>query len=147
MKGIFTAFILSFLLISCADASVKHYRLEIVAEYPHDTESYTQGLFFHDGQMYETTGLNGKSTLRKVDIQTGKPVERIDFDSGKSIGNFKALTASLQEAGAPNVTVTVFGELIELPTRQNTEKATAFAEKYGLELPNEPFETNIIWRK
>lgn len=80
MKGIFTAFILSFLLISCVDASVRHYRLEIVAEYPHDTESYTQGLFFHDGQMYETTGLNGKSTLRKVDIQTGKPVERIDFD-------------------------------------------------------------------
>ena len=33
--------------------------------------------------------------------------------------------------------ISVFGELIELPTLQNTEKATAFAEKYGLELPNE----------
>ena len=80
MRAIFTAIILSFFLSSCADAAVKQYRLEIVAEYPHDTDSYTQGLFFHNGQMYETTGLNGKSTLRKVDISTGKAIERKNFD-------------------------------------------------------------------
>jgi hypothetical protein len=43
--------------------------------------------------------------------------------------------------------ISVFGELIELPTLQNTEKATAFAQKYGMELLDEPFETNIIWRE
>ena len=80
MRAIFTAIILSFLLSSCADSAVKQYRLEVVAEYPHDTDSYTQGLFFHNGQMYETTGLNGKSTLRKVDISTGKAIERKNFD-------------------------------------------------------------------
>lgn len=80
MRAIFTAIILSFFLSSCADAAVKQYRLEVVAEYPHDTDSYTQGLFFHNGQMYETTGLNGKSTLRKVDISTGKAIERKNFD-------------------------------------------------------------------
>ena len=68
------------MLISCADASVKEYKLEVVAEYPHDTESYTQGLFFHKGEMFETTGLNGKSTLRKVDLATGKALKRLDFD-------------------------------------------------------------------
>lgn len=80
MKNLFVVFILSFLLVGCADASVKKYKLEVVAEYPHDTESYTQGLFFHKGQMIETTGLNGKSTLRKVDVTTGKALKRLDFD-------------------------------------------------------------------
>ena len=80
MRAIFTSFLLSFLLVSCSGASVRHYRLEVVDQFPHDTESYTQGLFFHKGQMYETTGRNGKSTLRKVDINTGKPLKRIDFD-------------------------------------------------------------------
>ena len=67
-------------LISCADAKVKHYALEVVAEYPHDTGSYTQGLFFHNGQLYESTGLNGKSTFRKVDLQTGEAVQKMNFD-------------------------------------------------------------------
>lgn len=67
-------------LISCADAKVKEYRLEVVAEYPHDTQSYTQGLFFRDGELYESTGQHGKSTFRKVDVETGKPIKRLDFD-------------------------------------------------------------------
>jgi glutamine cyclotransferase len=80
MRKILTVLAMTFLLLSCADAGVKQYRLEIVAEYPHDTESYTQGLFFHNGEMYETTGLKGKSTLRKVDLSTGSAVKRLDFD-------------------------------------------------------------------
>lgn len=59
---------------------MKEYTLEIVAEYPHDTESYTQGLFIHEGQMYESTGQHGKSTFRKVDLKTGKALKRLDFD-------------------------------------------------------------------
>lgn len=79
MRAFITTIFLS-ILVSCADASVKYYSLEIVAEYPHDTDSYTQGLFFYKGDMYETTGLNGKSTLRKVDFETGKSLVRRDFD-------------------------------------------------------------------
>ncbi len=66
--------------MSCADAKVKEYKLEVVASYPHDTESYTQGLFFHEGQLYESTGLHGKSTFRKVDLESGAAVERMNFD-------------------------------------------------------------------
>ena len=62
------------------DPVIGLYGLEVVAEYPHDVTSYTQGLFFQDGQMYESTGLNGKSTFRKVDMATGKPLYRLDFD-------------------------------------------------------------------
>ncbi len=80
MRRLITAILSAFILLSCADASVKVYKLEVVAEYPHDTQSYTQGLFFHDGQLYESTGQNGKSTFRKVDLATGKPLKRLDFD-------------------------------------------------------------------
>ena len=79
MRILFAILIMSVFLGACSDASVRHYRPEVVAEYPHDTGSYTQGLFFHEGQMYETTGLHGKSTLRKVDLNTGKPIIKLDF--------------------------------------------------------------------
>ena len=74
------ALIISIFLVSCTEAKVREYKLEIVAEYPHDTDSYTQGLFFHEGQMYESTGLHGKSTFRKVDMETGKAIDRLNFD-------------------------------------------------------------------
>ena len=73
-------FISTFLFFSCGDDSPKKYELEVIAEYPHDVNSYTQGLFFHKGEMYETTGLRGKSTLRKVNMQTGLPLKKLDFD-------------------------------------------------------------------
>lgn len=64
---------------SCAGAKVRQYRVEVVKEYPHDVSSYTQGLFFDGEQMYESTGQYGQSTFRKVDIETGKPLRKLDF--------------------------------------------------------------------
>lgn len=52
------------------------YKLEVVAEYPHDINAYTQGLFFHEGIMYESTGQYGESSLRMVNMKTGKPIKR-----------------------------------------------------------------------
>ena len=72
--------LISFLVASCGDKAVKEYKLEVVKTYPHDTESYTQGLFFHDGQMCESTGVKGKSTFRKVDLESGRALKRLDFD-------------------------------------------------------------------
>lgn len=80
MKSIICSILMSLMLVSCSDASVRHYRLEIIAEYPHDTESYTQGLFFHKGRLYESTGLNGKSTFREVNLETGEAVRKLNFD-------------------------------------------------------------------
>ncbi len=57
-------------------AKVRTYRLDVVAEYPHDVNSYTQGLFFHDGVMYESIGQYGESSLRTVNMETGKPIRR-----------------------------------------------------------------------
>ncbi len=45
----------------------------IVATYPHDRLAYTQGLVFADGTLYESTGVYGRSTVRRVNLKTGKP--------------------------------------------------------------------------
>lgn len=45
----------------------------VVATYPHDRLAYTQGLVFADGALYESTGLYGRSTVRRVDLISGKP--------------------------------------------------------------------------
>ena len=47
------------------------YSYNIVNIYPHDRNAYTQGLVFENGVLYEGTGLRGRSTLRKVDLETG----------------------------------------------------------------------------
>lgn len=44
----------------------------VVAAYPHDRGAYTQGLQFINGALYEGTGLNGRSSIRQVDLQTGR---------------------------------------------------------------------------
>ena len=80
LMRLLTIIMMSFFLLSCSEPKVREYKLEVVAEYPHDTGSYTQGLFFHDGQMYESTGVHGKSTFRKVDLETGKALEKLSFD-------------------------------------------------------------------
>ncbi|MEL6909157.1 MAG: glutaminyl-peptide cyclotransferase [Cyanobacteria bacterium J06598_4] len=53
---------------------------EIVATYPHDPKAFTQGLIFDDGELYESTGLRGQSTLRKVDLETGKVLQKEKLD-------------------------------------------------------------------
>lgn len=55
---------------------------EIVAEHPHDVQAFTQGLFWHDGYLYEGTGRRGESQLRKVDIETGEVTRQVSLDDG-----------------------------------------------------------------
>lgn len=48
----------------------------VVKEYMHDKDAFTQGLVFHDGFLYESTGQHGRSSLRKVELQTGKVLQK-----------------------------------------------------------------------
>jgi len=57
------------------DTGIPVFGYEIVKTYPHDVSAFTQGLFIRDGILYEGTGLSGRSSLRKVDIDTGKALE------------------------------------------------------------------------
>jgi glutamine cyclotransferase len=51
------------------------YTYEVVNRFPHDPEAFTQGLLWREGVLYEGTGLNGRSTLRKVRLETGEVLQ------------------------------------------------------------------------
>lgn len=59
-----------------APAGVPVYAGTIVRRLPHDPGAFTQGLFFADGQLYETTGIEGASELRRVNLETGAVLQR-----------------------------------------------------------------------
>ena len=87
-------------LVSVAAAPIWSY--EVVARYPHDTQAFTQGLLFDDhGQLWESTGLKGQSTLRKVDLKSGKAdiVKRLpgdEFGEGLALLNKQLLWLTWQ---------------------------------------------------
>src|SRR6266550_7811853 len=54
------------------------YGYRVVRTYPHDSKAFTQGLQYVDGFLYEGTGLNGSSSIRKVNLETGEVVQRRD---------------------------------------------------------------------
>ena len=60
--------------------AVPEYGYRVVHVYPHDPSAFTQGLEYHDGVLYEGTGLQGRSTLRKVDLRSGKVLREIHLD-------------------------------------------------------------------
>jgi len=60
--------------------AVPIYGYKVVKVYPHDRTAFTQGLIFHDGRLYESTGINGQSSLREVTLETGKPVRNLPLD-------------------------------------------------------------------
>lgn len=55
------------------------YTYQVVRAYPHDRSAFTQGLEFHDGVLYEGTGLNGRSSLRKVSLETGQVLQQVNL--------------------------------------------------------------------
>jgi len=55
----------------------KHYNYEVVATYPHDPGAFTQGLVFLNNRLFESTGLNGQSTLREDNLETGKVLRQV----------------------------------------------------------------------
>lgn len=60
--------------VSIASVSTPAYGVEVIADYPHDANAFTQGLIVVDGLFYEGTGQYGESSIREVDVQTGVPV-------------------------------------------------------------------------
>jgi len=57
------------------------FQYTVINTYPHDTHAFTEGLFYYQGFMYESTGLYGASTLRKVNFETGQVVQQISINS------------------------------------------------------------------
>jgi len=66
---------------AAATTPAKAYTYEVVRTFPHDPGAFTQGLVFLDGQLLESTGLNGQSTLRRVDLATGRILQQVRVPS------------------------------------------------------------------
>jgi glutaminyl-peptide cyclotransferase len=82
-------------LFACgaAQAAIPVYGYVVKNTYPHDSQAFTQGLFFKDGHLYETTGLQGRSSLRRVDLSTGKVLQKKDL-AGEFFGEGSAAVGS-----------------------------------------------------
>ena len=56
-----------------------YYTYEVINTYPHDRNAFTQGLVYEDDVLYEGTGLKGRSSLREVELETGKVLQKLDL--------------------------------------------------------------------
>jgi glutamine cyclotransferase len=74
-----------------SQADVPGYGYEVAHTYPHDPTAFTEGLFYLDGFLYESTGMEGQSSIRKVRLETGEVVEKRDVPKyfGEGIVNWK----------------------------------------------------------
>jgi len=111
-----------------ASPRVPVYSYEVINTWPHDRDAYTQGLVFLNGALIESTGLNGRSTLRKVDLNTGRVVKQVQvpaeyFAEGIAVLNGKIFQLTWQNGK---------GFVYDLETF-HLEKEFAFAgEGWGL---------------
>jgi glutaminyl-peptide cyclotransferase len=85
---------------SCLQAQVPVpvYGYQVVHTYPHDAHAFTEGLFYLNGFLYESTGLERESSIRKVRLETGEVVQKIDIPAryfGEGIVNWKRHLVSL----------------------------------------------------
>lgn len=77
----------------------------VVATYPHDPGAFLQGLVWHDGRLFESTGQNGKSSLREVDLKTGKVLRKLSlspqlFGEGLALANGRLYQLTWQSGQA-----------------------------------------------
>ncbi len=72
--GVLTSFLFAAATLQAPQSPSLH-SYEVVRIYPHDPDAFTQGLFFRDGFLYESTGLVGRSTVRKVRLADGKVLQ------------------------------------------------------------------------
>jgi glutamine cyclotransferase len=78
------------------------YTVDIIAQYPHDSTAFTQGLLWHDGALYESTGRVGQSRVRKVDLASGKvlldsPIPEWQFGEGIALWGDQFVSLTWQD--------------------------------------------------
>src|SRR5258708_5089442 len=86
------------LACSGARAVTPRYGYEIVHTYPHDASAFTEGLFYLNGFLYESTGLEAHSSIRKVRLETGEVLQKLDIPAeyfGEGIVNWNRQIISL----------------------------------------------------
>jgi glutaminyl-peptide cyclotransferase len=94
-------------------------KFEVVAEYPHDPQALTQGLIYSGGFLYESTGRQGQSSIRKVDLKTGRVIQQRAVDDrflGEGLtewrGQLIQLTPRRMKPNGPSLVLEHFKTLI-----------------------------------
>ncbi|RYD77602.1 MAG: glutaminyl-peptide cyclotransferase [Sphingobacteriales bacterium] len=121
-------------IIILAPKSPDLYSYKVLAKLPHDTSAYVEGLQYQDGFFYEGTGEKGKSDLRKVDVQTGKVLQRAKLDTalfgeGIALVGNKILQLTWQDKKAFVYDKDTFKQLAELPYNRDGWGMTFDGEK------------------
>jgi glutaminyl-peptide cyclotransferase len=86
------------LLAGCAPAALPVEKARAIRTFPHDDRAFTEGLFWLDGHLYESTGEPGRSSIRQVDLATGRVLKRVDIPAptfGEGIVAWKGRIVSL----------------------------------------------------
>ncbi len=99
------ALILLFSATACGQKELSVYIPEIINTYPHNSNAFTQGLLFHEGKLYESTGIKGSSTLREVALETGEVLRHVSladeyFAEGLALVNDKLIQITWQSQQA-----------------------------------------------
>ncbi len=113
------------IILLAASAPVE-YSFKIKNTFPHDATSYVQGLEFHKGFLYESSGQYGNSSLRKVELNTGKVVKKVDvsdtyFAEGLTVVNDKIIQITYRESTGFVYDFNSFNKLSEFSYPSNRE--------------------------
>ncbi len=81
ISAAFLAVLLLFAPAGCSQEAAPQLAAVIVKKYPHDPDAFTQGLVWDKGAVYESTGLRGRSSLRRVDLASGRVEQQVSLDS------------------------------------------------------------------
>lgn len=79
MRSLILSLIMSLIAGGYAHSAVPVYGYDVVHTYPHDPSAFTEGLFYLNGYLYESTGLEQHSSIRKVRLETGAVLQKIDI--------------------------------------------------------------------
>jgi glutamine cyclotransferase len=105
-SGVFAATLV--VVAGCGGPQSGSTAYEVMHVYPHDRGAFTQGLLYLDGALYESTGLNGRSSLRKVELETGNVLQKVDVPSQYFAEGLAALDGKLYQLTWQNHTAFVY---------------------------------------
>lgn len=78
-RRVSTCMAIAFAIPALAQSSVPIESFQVVRAYPHDPNAFTQGLIYVEGHLYESTGRNGQSSVRIVDVESGRILQKHDL--------------------------------------------------------------------
>jgi len=102
--------------------------VDVKNAYPHDAGAFTQGLFFHQGYFYESTGLNGKSTLARKEVKSGKSLQEIRIPQEYFGEGIVLLKNKIYQLTWQNETVLIY----DARTFQEVKKIKYHGEGWGV---------------